>query len=47
MTYTQEQLNEIEYYASIYLPITDIAVILQIKPEDLRHDIHDEPNIDG
>ena len=44
MTYTQEQLNEIEYYASIYLPITDIAVILQIKPEALRQDIHDENN---
>lgn len=42
MTYTDEQLKEIEYYASIYLPVTDIAVILEMKPEDLRHDIHDQ-----
>lgn len=42
MIYTEEQLQQIEYYASIYLPVTDIAAILQLKAEDLRHDIHIE-----
>lgn len=42
MTYTEEQIQQIEYYASIYLPITDIALILELKAEDLRQDIHDQ-----
>ena len=42
MEYTPEQLLQIEYYASIYLRVTDIAVILEIKPEELRHDINDQ-----
>ena len=42
MEYTPEQLQQIEYYASIYLRVTDIAVILEIKPEELRHDINDQ-----
>ena len=36
MMYTEEQLQQIEYYASIYMTITDIAVILQIRAEELR-----------
>ena len=44
MNYTVEQLNMIEQYASIYLPISDIAVILEITPEQLREDIHDSQN---
>lgn len=44
MNYTNEQLNMIEQYASIYLPISDIAVILEITPEQLREDIHDCQN---
>ena len=42
MMYTEEQLQQIEYYASIYMTITDIAVILQIRAEELRSDIHIE-----
>ena len=42
MIYTEEQLQQIEYYASIYMTITDIAVILQIRAEELRSDIHIE-----
>lgn len=40
MTYTEEQLKEIETYASIYLKITDIAVILEVRPDQLRQDIN-------
>ncbi len=42
MIYTEEQLNQIEYYASIYLRITDMALILELKAEELRQDIHTE-----
>ena len=44
MQYSPEQLQQIKFYASIYLPITDIAVILEITPESLREDIHDSSN---
>ena len=37
--YTQEMLDQIESYASIFLPISDIAVILDLHPERLRMDI--------
>lgn len=40
MNYTEEQLKEIETYASIYLKITDIAVILEVRPDQLRQDIN-------
>ena len=33
MTYSKEVLEEIEKYASIFLPITDIALILDIPAE--------------
>lgn len=33
-------LEQIEKYASIYLPISDMAVILDIHPEKLRMDIN-------
>lgn len=37
--YTDDILNQIESYASIFLPISDMAVILDIHPEKLRMDI--------
>ena len=37
--YTPEMLEQIEQYASIFLPISDIAVILDLHPEKLRMDI--------
>ena len=40
MDYTEEMLEQIEKYASIYLPISDMAVILDIHPEMLRMDIN-------
>ncbi len=39
MTYTESQLSEIEKYASIYLPITEMAIIMDIPAEVLRNDI--------
>ena len=45
MNYTKEQLEEIEKYASIFLPISDMAVILDIPAEQLREDIKDRQNM--
>ena len=42
MTYTEEQLTQIENFASIYLKISDMAVILGIPDEILREDIADQ-----
>ncbi|SDM08030.1 hypothetical protein [Segatella bryantii] len=39
--YTEDMLNQIESYASIYLKISDMAVILDIPVEKLREDIAD------
>lgn len=39
MTYSPEQLEQIERFASIYLKISDMAVILDIPAERLREDI--------
>ena len=42
MTYTEEQLQQIDQYASIYLRPTDIAVILGVRIEVFKRDIQDE-----
>ena len=39
MNYSTEQLQQIEKFASIYLKISDMAVILGIPAEILREDI--------
>lgn len=39
MKYSEEQLQQIEKFASIYLKISDMAVILDIPAEQLREDI--------
>ena len=39
MTYNEEQLRQIEEYAAIYLPIRDMATLLDIPAECLRSDI--------
>ena len=41
MDYTEDVLTKIEQYASIYLKISDMAVILGISPTTLRSDIAD------
>ena len=40
MTYTEEQLEQIEKFASIYLKISDMAIILDLPAEKLRWDIY-------
>lgn len=42
MEFTQEQLEQIEKYASIYLPITDIAMLMDIPADMLRDDIRNK-----
>ena len=39
--YSTEILDQIEQYASIYLKISDMAVILDVPAEQLRSDIAD------
>ena len=41
MTYTEDILTKVEQYASIYLKISDMAVILGMSPTALRSDIAD------
>ncbi len=41
MTYSDNVLMQIEKFASIYLTISDMAVILDIPAENLRYDISD------
>ena len=41
MNYSVEELQQIEQYASIYLKISDMAVILGVPAESLRSDIAD------
>ena len=41
MEYTEDTLAKVEQYASIYLKISDMAVILGISPTQLRSDIAD------
>ncbi len=42
MEYSEEQLKQIEQYASIYLKISDMAVILGIPSSQLREDVADK-----
>ncbi len=39
MTYSANELEQIEKFASIFLPIPDMAIILGIPAEQLREDI--------
>ena len=39
--YSEETLAQIEQYSSIYLKISDMAVILDVPAEQLREDIAD------
>ena len=41
MTYSETELQQVEQFASIYLKISDMAVILGIPAEILRSDIAD------
>ncbi len=39
MEYTTEQLENVQKLASIFMKITDIALIIEVPPEQLRADI--------
>lgn len=41
MTYSEDELAQIEKFASIYLKISDIAIILDIPADIMREDIAD------
>lgn len=41
MTFSTKQLAQIEEFAGIYLKISDMAVMLEVDPEDLRSEIAD------
>ena len=45
MTYSQEQIDKIKELAGIFLPISDIAVIIGVEPAVLKSDIkmYDSP----
>ena len=42
MEYNAEQLEQVEKLASIYMKPTDIALIIEVEPEQFRSDIHNE-----
>ena len=42
MNYSETELQQIEQFASIYLKISDMAVILGVPAETLRSDIADQ-----
>lgn len=44
MEYTDKQLEDVSRMAAIFLPVTDMAYILGVKPEVLRMDIACESN---
>ena len=41
MTYSEDELQQVENFTSIYLKISDMAVILGVPAEQLRSDIAD------
>lgn len=45
MTFTEKELEQIEQLASLYLPVTDIATVMGMRPEELRKQIRikDDP----
>lgn len=44
MNLSDEELQQIEEFASIALPLSDIAVILQVDPEELRAAYSEQSN---
>ena len=42
MSFTKEQLENIEKWASIYMPISDIAILLSIPADMLRDEIRNK-----
>lgn len=45
MTFTEEELKQIEQMASLYMSISDIATILGVWPEELRRQVKIKGNL--
>jgi len=41
MDYTRQQIEQVEEYASLFLKISDIALLIGVDPDVLRDDIAD------
>lgn len=41
MTYSPEQIDKIEKLASVFLPVSDIAVLIDVDPHILKADVRD------
>lgn len=41
MNYSEKQIKDIEGYAAIYLPVSDIAILIGVEPGALRDDLRD------
>lgn len=39
MNFSDKELQQIEAMASLYLPVTDIATVLNVQPHELRAEI--------
>ncbi len=44
MEYSKEQIDKVQELAEVFLPISDIAVILEVDPNLLKADIRDYDN---
>ena len=44
MTFTDQELQQIEQMASLYMSITDIATLMGVWPEDLRRQVRIKGN---
>ena len=42
MDYTRKQIEQVEEYASLFLKISDIALLIGVDPDVLRDDIADK-----
>ena len=45
MEYTEAQLSQVEKLASIYMKISDMAIVLDVPAEQLRFDISQDTEI--
>lgn len=45
MQLSEEQLTQVEKYASIYLPISDMAILMNIPSDLLRDEIRNKEGV--
>ncbi len=44
MTFTQTQIGQIEKYAALLMKISDIAVLIDVDPNELRDELNNRQN---